>query len=191
MPVINGRYYMNPAMGAAIEEARSLLERKLPDPDDGSADDDSDRAGRTPSRRSTSSARWESAAGKSGGPRDQRGGIQRIEIEVAEIGPKHPGPKTHGYVAHVHRAVTEEPQGAVDGPDGFASGHSSSNDSSSNEFSSHDFEPGAANSETNAANNQWRPGVLPSGVIAPRSIAHVFTNTSDLVNFLRDVLESD
>lgn len=190
MPMINGRYYMNPAMGAAIEEARSLLERKLPNSGDDGAGDESNRGERSPSRRNTSSARRQ-AVRNNDGSQDQRGVIQRIEIEVAEAGPKHPGLKTHGYVAHVHRSVAEEPQGAVDGPDGFASGHFTSNDPASNDSASNDFAPGSSveNSDANAARGQGRPGALPGGVIAPRSTAHVFTNTGDLVNFLRDALD--
>ena len=175
MPVINGRYYMNPAMGAAIEEARALLERNLPDSHGDQPDDDlSVRADARPHRGNSSrkpAAQTNSSDNQ--GRQNHAGAIQRIEIEAAESGPKRPGPKTQGYVAHVHRTIAEEPQsGAVDGPDGFGSEHL----------------PAEEWRDTASAPGEGRPGLIPRGVTAPPSTAHVFKNTSDLVNFLRDVL---
>lgn len=179
MPVINGRYYMNPAMGAAIEEARALLERNLPDSHGDQPDGDPDADDRARAHRGNSSrksAGQQNSADDHGPRPNHAGAIQRIEIEVAESGPKRPGPKTHGYVAHVHRTIAEEQQsGAVDGPDGFGSGHS----------------PAEEWQDRATASKDGRPGMVPHGVTAPPSTAHVFTNTSDLVDFLRDVLQPE
>ncbi len=99
MPMIRGRYYINPAMGAALERARSLNEETFPDGDqEGShtarhdAESDSDRTERARRGRGQSDER------------DSRGSIHRIEIECAQIGQNGPGRSQHGYVAHVHRA---------------------------------------------------------------------------------------
>jgi hypothetical protein len=98
MPMIRGRYYINPAMGAALERARSLNEENSPD-----GDHDGPHAGR-------GDAEYGSDRGEPGrqgrgrsDERDSRGSIHRIEIECAEVGQNGAGRSQRGYVAHLHR----------------------------------------------------------------------------------------
>jgi hypothetical protein len=93
MPVINGRYHMNPAMGQAMAAARALLEGTNGESDDSrsaeirSGDDNDD----LPRGRAHSDER------------DSRGAIQRIEIECADNTGSPSKPASGGYTAHVHR----------------------------------------------------------------------------------------
>lgn len=93
MPIIRGRYYMNPALGAAIESARSLADATQlgGGPRDAmTADDDAEQGSAAPS-----------------------GAIHRIEIEVAEAPAA--GHGSRGYVARVHReSIETAPAGAHD-----------------------------------------------------------------------------
>lgn len=93
MPVINGRYYINPARGAAIEKARSLSKR-------GGADR-SDEALQIDGRSGPSHAEIDEMRREGSKPDSP----QRIEIECFEIGSAEPGRKQRGYIAHVHRNV--------------------------------------------------------------------------------------
>jgi len=98
MPFINGRYHINPAMGHALEDARSAAEELLAsdDPSHSSRDDDF-TAGRADSS-------------------DERGPIHHIEIEAAETVPAHSGRAAHGFIARVHRRVSVGAQ--QEGPPG-------------------------------------------------------------------------
>jgi hypothetical protein len=93
MPVINGRYHMNPAMGQALAAARALLEGKSGENDDSrsaeirSGDDSDD----LPRGRAHSDER------------DSRGAIQRIEIECGDDAAPSKG-ASGGYTAYVHRS---------------------------------------------------------------------------------------
>jgi hypothetical protein len=97
MPVINGRYHMNPAMGQALASARALLEHKLGEDEDspspeGQSEDDRDDL---PKGRAHSDER------------DSRGAIRRIEIEVADdsASPSNQSNQAAGgYTAYVHRS---------------------------------------------------------------------------------------
>jgi len=96
MPIIRGRYYMNPAFGAAIESARSLADATQlgSGPRDSFTADDNDA---------------NSAAGQGTGATP--GAIHRIEIDVAEA--PAPGRGSRGYVAHIHReTIDARPAGA-------------------------------------------------------------------------------
>jgi hypothetical protein len=97
MPMIRGRYYMNPAMGAAIESARALGDAtQVGDgPQDSfTAGDDGDSAGQ----------------GTGAAP---AGSIHRVEIEIAQAPAG--GRSSRGYVARVHRETIEgAPAGAHD-----------------------------------------------------------------------------
>ena len=93
MPFINGRYYVNPVMGQALEAARdaeaalAALEnraRQNSDAPDGSAED-----------------KFQGAGGPQLGAADAP--IHRVEIEAAELVPAHSGRASGGYVARVHR----------------------------------------------------------------------------------------
>src|SRR5271155_1872938 len=93
MPVINGRYHMNPAIGQALASARALLEEKRGENDDSrsaeirSGDDNDD----LPQGRAHSDER------------DSRGAIHRIEIECADDSASPSNRASGGYTAYVHR----------------------------------------------------------------------------------------
>ena len=94
MPLINGRYHMNPAMGQALEDARSAAEELLASEDASHSlldDDSTDRS--------------ESA--------DAKGPIHHVEIEAAEVVPPHTGRATHGFVARIHRVLPDQSSASV------------------------------------------------------------------------------
>jgi hypothetical protein len=91
MPVINGRYYINPARGAAIEKARSISKH-------GGADR-SDEALQSVHRSDDSHDEIDELRRED----SKQDPLQRIEIECVEIGSRQPGPKQRSYIAHVHR----------------------------------------------------------------------------------------
>jgi hypothetical protein len=99
MPFINGRYYINPVMGEALEAAReaeaalAALENRAHD-DSGLDNEPTDDAGKKT---------------KAEKP------IHRVEIEAAEVVPAHSGRATRGFVARVHRqAANPAPSGHGD-----------------------------------------------------------------------------
>ncbi len=108
MPFINGRYYINPVMGEALEAAReaeaalAALE-KHPQQNAGAASGTMDDPDVDPH------------AG-------QDGPIHRVEIEAAEVVPAHSGRAAQGYVARLHRqpanvaATASTDRGRVDSP---------------------------------------------------------------------------
>jgi hypothetical protein len=89
MPFINGRYYINPVMGEALEAAREAqaalagLENRAQQ-GSGQEDEAADEFG-------------------SGSQVKQDGPIHRVEIEAAEVVPAHSGRAARGFVARVHR----------------------------------------------------------------------------------------
>ncbi|MDE3170901.1 MAG: hypothetical protein KGL75_12225 [Acidobacteriota bacterium] len=91
MPFINGRYYMNPVMGQALEAAReaeaqlAALENRATQ-NSAAGDEFDDEPNRV------------SATGS-----DADGPIHRVEIEAAEMVPAHSGRAARGFVARVHR----------------------------------------------------------------------------------------
>lgn len=111
MPFINGRYYVNPIMGEALEAAReaeaalAALENRARQNSGASAggdDAEDDQFGN------------ESNCPTAGSQKSVASPIHRVEIEAAELVPAHSGRAARGYVARVHR------QGAR-GASGFAS----------------------------------------------------------------------
>ena len=90
MPFIRGRYYMNPAVGEAIEAAREAeaaqlaREQEARRNDDGSGDDESQGTG------------------------PSKGPVQRVEIETAGVVPAHSGRAERGYVARIHRSSADD-----------------------------------------------------------------------------------
>lgn len=118
MPFINGRYYINPTVGAAIEAARTAEEAMRshnsaspPEPGRGSsADRDADPWGEgdepTPAA-------------------DERGPVHRVEIEAAEVVPGSTGRATRGFVARVHRRAAIAASAAPDAGDGRHAGANS------------------------------------------------------------------
>ncbi len=99
MPMIRGRYYMNPAMGAAIENTRSLADAtQLGDgPNDPFTEDDASHS-----------------AGQGSGDAPATA-IHRVEIEIsaAPDGSRSGSRSSRGYVAHIHREIIDAaPNGA-------------------------------------------------------------------------------
>ena len=84
MPFIRGRYYVNPAAGQALEAARDLEAQLL--------------ASRGPNREDDEPEDSDRHNGAS-----EKGPIQRIEIETAELVPSRKSSAEKGYVARIHR----------------------------------------------------------------------------------------
>ena len=97
MPFINGRYHMNPAMGQALEDARNGAEELLAS-QDGS--------------RSTSPE--EDSAPPNDSAVEDKGPIHHVEIDAAEVVPSHTGRATHGFVARIHRAPSDQSSASVE-----------------------------------------------------------------------------
>ena len=90
MPFINGRYHMNPALGQALEDARSAAEELLASDDASHSSPNDDFADRSVST-------------------NEKAPIHHVEIEAAELIPSSTGRATHGFVARVHRVSTARP----------------------------------------------------------------------------------
>jgi hypothetical protein len=93
MPMIRGRYYMNPTMGTAIENTRSLGDATHlgegangPFTDDGASDTSGQGPGDAPAT-----------------------AIHRVEIEISTSpnGGSAAGRNSRGYVAHIHRETID------------------------------------------------------------------------------------
>jgi len=161
MPFINGRYYVNPIAGEALEAAReaeaallALEDAARGNSGKGSAVQRSDDDG------FPADGSGESAAGA-------QGPVHRIEIEAGELVPSHTGRAGRGFVARVHRSVVVAPNGA-------------GGNAASALFSSR----GSAPSRVGAA----PANAAGSSTIAVRPETHVFSNHADLLNFLQDEL---
>lgn len=87
MPFINGRYYINPVMGEALEVAREAETALAALADRAHQDAEPDNQ----------------AAEDSGAKTKPDGPIHRVEIEAAEVVPAHSGRASRGFVARVHR----------------------------------------------------------------------------------------
>lgn len=97
MPIINGRYYMNPVMGQALEAAREA-ETAL------AALEDRARQTVRTGEHAGDDETGEQESRTGAAPRSETGGpIHRIEIEAAELVPAHSGRAARGFVARVHR----------------------------------------------------------------------------------------
>jgi hypothetical protein len=99
MPIIRGRYYMNPTMGAAIENTRALGNAsQLGDgPSDPFTDEDASESSRQEAGDLPATA------------------IHRVEIEISATrgGGRYGGRNSRGYVAHIHReTIDAAPTGA-------------------------------------------------------------------------------
>jgi hypothetical protein len=99
MPMIRGRYYMNPAMGAAIENSRALADATQlgGGASDSLTDDDA------------------SDSPEQGSGDSPATSIHRVEIEIsaAPDGSRSGSRSSRGYVAHVHREIIDAaPAGA-------------------------------------------------------------------------------
>src|SRR5215472_9768607 len=92
MPFINGRFYINPAAGRAIEAARQA---ELYNDQGGDGYDDQDEYDYGDDDGYSSS---DSDNGQDGGP------IQHVEIEAGQQVPSQSGRAQHGFVARVHRS---------------------------------------------------------------------------------------
>jgi len=99
MPMIRGRYYMNPTMGAAIENARAL----------GNAS----QLGEGPSDPFTDEDASDSSGQETGD--SPATAIHRVEIDIstAPNGGRAGGRNARGYVSHIHReTIDAAPAGA-------------------------------------------------------------------------------
>lgn len=99
MPFINGRYYLNPVMGEALEAAREA-EAALAALENRAKQNSAEREG-------TVDGDFGSASGSPADPSD--GPIHRVEIETAEMVPANSGRAVSGYVARVHRKSLSGP----------------------------------------------------------------------------------
>lgn len=113
MPFINGRYYMNPVMGGALEAAREAeaalvaLENHARQNSAGVASSDRGENGFA-----------KETNGEPGNRSSTDAPIHRIEIDAAELVPAHSGRGARGFVARVHRQSTSGPAGMRSGNDG-------------------------------------------------------------------------
>jgi len=89
MPIINGRYYINPVIGKALEAARETEMALLALREETSGD--------PPNRDATDSDEHSAPSD------DSRGPIHRLEIEASQTVPAASGRASHGFVARVHR----------------------------------------------------------------------------------------
>lgn len=142
MPFVRGRYYMNRVLGEALEDAReaeAALAALQAQQQDGNGVAASEKQGK------------------------EKGPIQRLEVETAEMVPAHSGRGEAGYVARVHRkGVVRRSAAEDDDDDGFAAEESAQGQS-----------------------NARRAGE------PPQVETHVFNNHHDLVSFLRNELAKD
>ena len=166
MPFINGRYHMNPAMGQALEDARSAAEELLASEDASHSLPDDD-----------STDRSESA--------DAKGPIHHVEIEAAEVLPSSTGRATHGFVARVHRAPA---LGGRSFSSDITTGRAASSSlpqavAQTGPSGRRLVEPG----ESVSSQRQFA-SAHPSPT---RPETHVFTNHRDLLDFLRAELAHD
>jgi hypothetical protein len=97
MPFINGRYHVNPTMGAALEAAREAEAALLASQDQThrNSDDASD---------STDAAAPDASAAKAP--------IHRVEIEASELLPSSSGRATSGFIARIHRSQPQSANGS-------------------------------------------------------------------------------
>jgi hypothetical protein len=100
MPFINGRYYVNPIMGEALEAAREAEAALAALENRARQNAGEDAAGGEGDDGSSGGSNGGRAAINSDGP------IHRVEIEAAELVPSHSGRAARGYVARVHRQPT-------------------------------------------------------------------------------------
>lgn len=99
MPFINGRYYMNPAFGRAVEAARVAESAHELERQHETGEDDEPPVNRTND--------------------NEKGPIHRVEIESTEVVTPQSGRAQKGFAARIHRAAAS---GEVHG--GFSSGDS-------------------------------------------------------------------
>jgi len=174
MPFINGRYYVNPIMGEALEAAREAEAALL--------------ALENRARQNTGEPGVEPAGNSGDGFGDGSGGaaqgasgvdgpIHRVEIEAAELVPAHSGRAARGYVARVHR----QPAAGEREHAGATLPRSSSHRSAAGD---------RGGDPLRALSGGARIGGF-SGKTPSQAETHVFADHRDLVSFLRDELAKD
>jgi hypothetical protein len=177
MPYIHGRYYMNPVVGDALEAAREAeaalqaLEHaaKVARGETGEEDDASGAISGGSGGNAGGDSRASGSSNAGGNANAAPGPIHRVEIEAAELVPSHTGRAQRGFVARIHRHASNA---------GSAQSSSSAN--------------GNANSSaTPFARNYPPQGAMQPGTMRPAPETHVFSNHSDLTNFLRDQFAND
>jgi hypothetical protein len=107
MPFINGRYYINPVLGEALEAARAAEEalRQAHAAPGSSASDAPDSTGDSRDARSYNADGGDDDdyAAPKNAPGSSQGPIHRVEIEAAELVPTSTGRAQRGFAARVHR----------------------------------------------------------------------------------------
>jgi hypothetical protein len=166
---------MNPVVGDALEAAREAeaalqaLEHaaKVARGETGEEDDAS---GGASSATGSSAGSGSSNSNAIGNANSAPGPIHRVEIEAAELVPSHTGRAQRGFVARIHRHASSA---------GSAQSSSSVN--------------GNANSSAGSpfARNYPPQSAMQQGTMRPAPETHVFSNHSDLTNFLRDQFAND
>jgi hypothetical protein len=182
MPYIRGRYYMNPVVGDALEAAREAeaalqaLEHaaKVARGDTGDEDGASGAISGGNGSGNAGDNSHASANGASSYANAAPGPIHRVEIEAAELVPSHTGRAQRGFVARIHRHASSA-----------GSAQSSSSASSSANGS------GNASAPSPFARNYSPQGAMQQGTMRPAPETHVFSNHSDLTNFLHDQFAQD
>lgn len=182
MPFINGRYYVNPIMGEALEAAREAEAALL--------------ALENRARQNSEEPAVEPAGNSDDGFGDGSGGaphgvsgmdapIHRVEIEAAELVPAHSGRATRGYVARVHR---QPAAGGQDRAGATAARVSLNQDVTDHRAGNH------LGGHSSGAHVGSVPEHLPGhlqGRTPSHAETHVFADHRDLVSFLRDELAKD
>ncbi len=97
MPFINGRYHVNPIMGAALEAAREAEAAMLALQNHGQHDGDD--AGNSGTADSPDASAPDVSAAKAP--------IHHVEIEATELVPSHSGRATRGFIARIHRSTPQ------------------------------------------------------------------------------------
>ncbi len=104
MPFINGRYHVNPSMGAALEAAREAEAALLALQDHAQRDaSDNTATADSPDDSATASSSAASAP------------VHHVEIEATEAVPSHSGRATRGFIARIHRSLPQPPAPAGHG----------------------------------------------------------------------------
>lgn len=181
MPFINGRYYVNPIMGEALEAAREAEAALLAL--ENQARQSSGKPGVEPAGNSDDGF-GDDSNGAAQGATGADGPIHRVEIEAAELVPAHSGRATRGYVARVHR------QPAPGGRDRAAAAArvSSNQPVSDHRAGNH---PGGHLIEARVGSALDHLSGHLQGHSAGHAETHVFADHRDLVSFLRDELGKD
>jgi hypothetical protein len=171
MPFINGRYYVNPIMGEAMEAAREAEAALLALENRARQNSDVEPAG------DSGGGFGDGSGGAAHGVNGEDAPIHRVEIEAAELVPAHSGRATRGYVARVHR----QPEAGERGHAGATVPRVSLNGTATGNRASDSLRALSGGARMSSS----------SGREPSHAETHVFADHRDLVSFLRDELAKD